>query len=332
MWPSWPLGVRKSGKAGIEQAIACLLGQPGQLVQDVRVSIWNKDTPLSTLRRLLETVSQCRNLRRLRITFRKLPPDVVLTMFTNLTFASSLEVYASNLAGAEGASFFALHPNLRCLELTGGAGIPNRPVDLELSLPLPRLYKVYVSSQLETLSILRGNPVAELRLDFASSEIIGISPILSAIRTSSVLLERLTLEIPEFDDNLRWYEGLLAYLPGLKLLSIEEDWPNLGARQVDVLAALPQLETLHLEWFPRAGGYKSVWSESIDGHDLWREIPTKLKRCKALKCLELCEYPNSQMPKQGKRYQRASYMDDWAISVATWDCEFSHHDISTSLP
>lgn len=237
-------------------------------------------------------------------------------MFANLIFPSSLEVYASNLGGTEGTSFFALHANLRSLELTGKPIILDGLAFEKLSLSLPRLHKVYMSN-LETLFISRDNPVSELKLDY--SEITDIPPILSAIRTSSVPLERLTIEIPELDQNIRWYEGLFAHLPNLKSLFIEEDWPDLGTTQVDVLAALPRLEILHLEWFPRAEGYKLVWSRCMDGHDLWQEIPEKLKRCRALKCLELYEDYNPQLPRQGKRYQRESYTDEWAISVATWD-------------
>lgn len=213
-------------------------------------------------------------------------------------FAASLEWYASNLGGAEGASFFALHPRLKSINISLEHTNDPKHCPVGLRTPLPLLCKVNVPSTAH-LSILRDSPVNEVELYVSQLDI--PSDALAAINASAVPLERLTLRFLNHQNSLPWYNDLIAHLPTLQSLFVHEDRSNMGTQQVDVLARLSQLETLSLSWC----------APLFTLPDMPDSIPPMVKRCMTLKRLEMrAMWGYSE--RFAWKYYRKSHTEAWS--------------------
>lgn len=302
MWKNWRC-ILNTHEIGIKSVIDFLSSYRG-IIQDV--FIWSPaNIAHPNAQMLVEAMSQCRRLQRLRLAL----PQQAADAFIDATFTSTLEDYGSDFGGAEGSSFFTRHPNLRSLEIKDALR-RSRDEGLEISSLLPRLRKVRVT-QIMPLSILRGNSVSDLRVDcWRDWWGADVPAILSAIHTSSVPLQRLTVHMPEVHAGLPWYTDLIAHLPDLNFLSLWDEFPEMDRDRVNVLATLPRLETLYLGWYPYSTGYTDAeYRNPRYLNAIWQDIPEMLKICKALKRLEMCAHND-----QHKRYQRVSSVDEWVIS------------------
>lgn len=308
MWQHWPCFIGFLD-ANSYEAISLLSNHSGSLMRDVHIHVYTINGSPPLFHSLVGAISRCSALKRLRISAAVDNTMQLAAALASLnSFASRLEWYSSNLGGNEGASFFALHPYLKSVGILRNYAHEPKHRLIELRTPLPLLRRVNFPSAAH-LSMLRDSPVTEVELYISQSD--NPSDVLAAINTSTVPLERLTLRFSSQRDSPPWYSSLIAHLPALQFLSIHEDWPNLGAQEVDIIAGLPRLETLSLSW--RAMQFARDDHEVRNANDPWTSIPPMVKRCAALKRLEM-RFMEDYLKRPARVYYRGSSTEAWAIA------------------